>query len=110
MYIRGHQYKRYIPWKDVLHNIEFLLRKFKWFTLSRFVAWLCLYYDHIIGIVSDDEYETVDEEGNEEEKPIKKPIRAEDRKDRKDRKREKLQSLQIIRYCLLCLFRSLSFL
>jgi len=49
-----------------------------------------------LGIISDDEYET-EEEDNQEEKPIKKPIRAEDRKDKKDRRKEKKQIIQVLR-------------
>merc|ERR1711917_203065 len=35
--------------------------------------------------------------GDQEEKPIKKPIRAEDRKDKKDRRKEKKQIIQVLR-------------
>merc|ERR1711953_1504878 len=49
-----------------------------------------------LGIISDDEYET-EEDDDQEEKPIKKPIRAEDRKDKKDRRKEKKQIIQVLR-------------
>ena len=50
-----------------------------------------------LGIMSDDEDYQTEEEENVEEKPIKQPIRAEDRKDKKDRRKEKRQLLQTIR-------------
>merc|ERR1711970_899481 len=49
-----------------------------------------------LGIISDEEYETEEEE-DQEPKPIKKPIRAEDRKDKKDRRKEKKQIIQVLR-------------
>ena len=53
-----------------------------------------------LGIMSEDEdYQTEEENADDqEEKPIKQPIRAEDRKDKKDRRKEKRQLLQTIRY------------
>ena len=48
-----------------------------------------------LGIIEESDYETEDESG--EPKPIKKPIRAEDRKDKKDRKKERRQVLQVLR-------------
>merc|ERR1712226_415282 len=38
-----------------------------------------------------------EEDDDQEEKPIKKPIRAEDRKDKKDRRKEKKQIIQVLR-------------
>ena len=51
-----------------------------------------------LGIIQEDEYVTEDEGENEEPKPIKKPIRAEDRKDKKDRRKQKKQIVQVRRY------------
>merc|ERR1711935_806438 len=51
-----------------------------------------------LGILSDEEYQTdEDEAGEDEAKPIKQPIRAEDRKDKKDRRKEQKQRKQTIR-------------
>merc|ERR1712137_465282 len=41
--------------------------------------------------------QVTEEEDNQEDKPIKKPIRAEDRKDKKDRRKEKKQIIQVLR-------------
>jgi len=51
-----------------------------------------------LGILSDEEYQTDEDEADEDEaKPIKQPIRAEDRKDKKDRRKEQKQRKQTIR-------------
>ena len=51
-----------------------------------------------LGIMSDDEdYQTEEEEVDQSDLPIKRPIRAEDRKDKKERRKEKRQLLQTIR-------------
>ena len=51
-----------------------------------------------LGIMSDDEdYQTDEEEVDQSDLPIKRPIRAEDRKDKKERRKEKRQLLQTIR-------------
>ena len=49
-----------------------------------------------LGIISEDEYVT-DEEAPREPMPIKKPIRAEDRKDKKDRRKARKQVLEGLR-------------